>query len=494
MNWIDRFISAVSPEDAVRRAFARSQLERLQKIGQRSGYDGAKIGGRTVWDSGSGSANQEIGDSLKKLQSRSRDLVRNNPYAARAITSLAGNAVGTGFTLKLPKPVAPWWSAWCEYADADGQLDFAGLCSLGARTIFESGEVLIRTRIRPPEDGFEIPLQLQILETDYLDTTKNQQLAGGGWIWGGIEFDAIGRRKGYWFFPRHPGEVATFRAHSMTSSRVDAQFVQHIYEKQRPGQWRGVPRFAASMMRLRDLDDYEEAELVRKGYEACYMAIIFGKEGQTPLGPATVDPGTGKRVETMTAGMIAYMDDTQDVKFGQPAAMGGYGEYTKSHLHAIAAGAGVTYDQMTGDLSDVNFSSLRAGMIEYRRHMEVFQWLTFVPMFLNPILRTWEKHARIAGKIQSKEPLPALWTPPKWDWVDPVKEVAATRDEVAGGLASLSEKLRARGYDPAIVFAEIGDDVKALSKAANIPAEIVFQILFQAGKVAAPASAAPLPE
>ena len=90
--------------------------------------------------------------------------------------------------------------------------------------------------------------------------------------------------------------------------------------------------------------------------------------------------------------------------------------------------------------------------------------------------------ARIAGKIRGKAPLEIAWTPPKWDWVDPVKEVAATRDEIAGGLASLSEKLRARGFDPEIVFAEIGQDVAALSEAAGIPRELVFQILFQSGK------------
>jgi lambda family phage portal protein len=494
-NWLDRFVAAVSPEAALRRELARSQLAQIATLDarrsqheiRRAGYEGAKLGGRISWSAGNHSANAEISSALTRLRARSRDLVRNNPYAARAMSALAGNAVGTGFALKLPKAAQPYWQNWTEYADAEGQLDYYGLQNLVARTVFESGECLVRTRMRMPEDGLEIPMQLQVMEPDYLDETKFGDVAGGGWIWGGIEFDALGRRAAYWLYPEHPGEVASFRRRDFQSKRVPAEFVQHIYEKQRPGQARGVPRLAASMLRLRDLDDYEEAELVRKGYEACFMAIVIGKDGSRTLGQTAVDPQTGQRVESITAGMIAYMDDAQDVRFGQPSPMGGYAEYTRAHLHAIAAGTGLTYEQMTGDLSQVNFSSARVGLIEFRRLIEVWQWLTFVPMHATRTVRAWERSARIAGKVRGK-PLELQWTPPKWDYIDPGKEVSATRDEIAGGLASLSEKLRARGFDPEKVFAEIGGDVTALSEAAGIPRELVFQILFQ------PKAAAPAPE
>lgn len=483
MNLIDQIIEQLSPERALQRQLARAQLSRLSTLeGKRAGYEGAKIGGRVSWTAGNGSANAEMGNDLTRLRARSHDLVRNNPYAARAIGSLAGNAIGTGFMLKLPKAVSPYWKNWTEYSDAEGQLDYYGQQALIARTVFESGECLVRLRTRPAEDKLEIPLQLQVLEPDYIDSTKTGDVSGGGWIWAGIEFDAIGRRVAYWLYPEHPGEVAAFRRKNFVSNRVPAESVQHIYEKLRPGQARGVPRLASSMLRMRDLDDYEEAELVRKGYEACFMAVVTGSDSNRTLSASAIDSSTGKRVETISAGMIAYMDDAQDVTFGQPSPMGGYGEYTSSHLHAIAAGAGVTYEQMTGDLSGVNFSSIRAGMVEYRRHMEVWQWLTFVPMHANRTVRAWEQAARVAGKVRQKAPLDLVWTPPKWDWVDPVKEVKATRDEIAGGLASLSEKLRSRGFDPEVVFAEIGQDVQALAKAADIPRELVFEILFQAGK------------
>lgn len=483
MSWFDEFIAKVSPEQALRREIARVQLQRMASIrDKRAGYEGAKNGGRIAWSASSNSANAELESAISRLRARSRDLVRNNPYASRAISSLAGNSIGTGFMANLPKQARPYWSNWTEYADADGQLDYYGLQNLIGRTVYESGECLVRHRYRRPEDGLEIPLQLQVLEPDFLDDAKSGAVAGGGWIWGGIEFNAIGQRVAYWLFPEHPGDVAMFRRGNMESKRVPAGDVQHIYEKLRPGQARGVPRLAASMMRMRDLDDYEEAELVRKGFEACFAAFVIGKDSNRTLGQTEVDPQSGKRIESVSAGMVAYLDDAEDVKFGQPSAMGGYGEYTGRHLHAIAAGAGVTYEAMTGDLSQVNFTSHRAGLLEFRRMVEVWQWLTFVPMHATPTVRAWERTAKVAGKLRGRDLMQINWTPPKWDWVDPKKEVSAIRDEMAGGLASLSEKLRSRGFDPATVYAEIGSDVKALSEAADIPRELVFQILFQAGE------------
>jgi lambda family phage portal protein len=479
---MDKVIAGMSPERALRREIARAQLERLESVrSKRAGYEGAKAGGRQVWTSSGNSANTELDSALVRLRARSRDLVRNNPYATRAISSLAGNSIGTGFMAKLPKNLRPYWKNWTEYADADGQLDYYGLQHLIARTVFESGECLVRHRQRLPSDGFEIPLQLQVMEPDFIDDSKNGEVTGGGWMWNGIEFNAIGQRVAYWLFPEHPGDVAMFRRRTMESKRVPAEYIQHIYEKLRPGQGRGVPRLASSMLRMRDLDDYEEAELVRKGFEACFAAFVVGSEGNQPLAQLEPAGENGKRIETVSAGMVAYLNGSQDVKFGQPAPMGGYGEYTSVHLHAAAAGAGVTYEAMTGDLSQINFTSHRAGLLEFRRMVEVWQWLTFVPMHGTRTVRAWEQQARIAGKIRSKEPILIDWTPPKWDWVDPKKEVGAVREEIAGGLASLSEKLRSRGFDPDTVYAEIGTDVKALAEAADIPRELVFKILFQSG-------------
>ncbi len=146
----------------------------------------------------------------------------------------------------------------------------------------ESGECLIRIRERRIEDGLPVPLQLQLLEPDHLDTGKTGEISGGGFVVQGVEFDALGRRRAYWLYPVHPGEVATFRKAQLASKRVPADGVLHLFDRLRPGQVRGVPWFAPVILKLRDLDEYDDAELVRKKIEACFAAFVTGSEDEEP--------------------------------------------------------------------------------------------------------------------------------------------------------------------------------------------------------------------
>src|SRR3569623_561678 len=256
MNIIDEFIGYLSPEKAVRRFQARMALEIAR------GYDAAKVGRRTSgWIAGGGSANAEIGPALARVRIRCRDVVRNNEYAAKALDTLVVNTVGDGITAKAPDQTL--WNDWCEYSDADGQLDFNGLLDLAARTRYESGEVLIRFRQRLPDDGLKVPLQLQVLEPDHLDVTKLGPMANGKFAIAGIEFTPISHRVANRLNPIHPGEVASFRLNTLESKRVPASEVLHYYRKRRPPQERGIAEFAVSLLRLRALADYEQAELVR---------------------------------------------------------------------------------------------------------------------------------------------------------------------------------------------------------------------------------------
>lgn len=458
-TWLDRAIAWFAPTVAVKRQRSRAALAFAR------GYDGAKVGRRTDgWRAGSASANAELLPAMTALRNRSRDLVRNNPFARRAVGALVSGLVGSGFVASLNgarTDVRTAWESFVQSCDADGQLDFYGLQSLIARCMFESGECIVRLRRRRSEDGLLVPLQLQVLEPDHLDAGKTQQLAGGGRIVSGVEFDALGRRVAYWLFPDHPGDVA-LGVSGLASVRVPADQVIHLYEKARPGQVRGVPQLAASMLRLRDLDDYEEAELVRKGIEACFAAFVTSPEGDPSLTPATND-AAGRRIETLGAGMIQYLRPGESVSFGSPTSSDGYGDYTRTQLHAIAAGAGVTYEQLTGDLSQVNYSSIRAGLLEFRRMVETLRWQMFAPMFLSRVQAEFATMALVSGAVRAT--VPAWdWTAPRWEWVDPLKESEAAASEIRIGLSSLSEKLRERGLDPERVFSEIAAERKRLAE------------------------------
>jgi len=456
VNPLDRIVGFISPAIQLKRARARAALEIVERS-----YDGAKTGRRTSgWSTGGNSANSEIAPALSLLRNRSRDLVRNNPYAAKAINSLVSNAIGTGITPTLSEG-QELWQKWTAECDADGQLDLYGLQMLIARTVRESGECLVRFRYRLPSDGLSVPMQLQVLEPDYLCDWKFENLTGGGYIQHGIEYDAIGRRVAYWLYKQHPGELAP-QLNGLLPYRVDASDVLHIYEKTRPGQSRGVPVLAPAMLKMRDLDDYEEAELVRKGIESCFAAFVTTDNDALTLGDASTE--SGHRLENLSAGMIQYLKSGESVTFGAPTGVNGYNDYIKTQLHAISAGAGITYEQLTGDLSQVNYSSIRAGTLEFRRMVEQWQWLTFIPMFCQPLMKAWLDAAVLAGKLKSSD-AKVSWTTTRFDWVDPVRDVTGELMEIAAGLKPWSEAVRGRGFDPQANINEIKAEQEAFKKA-----------------------------
>ena len=462
-NFIDRAIGYVSPLAGLKRARARNALHMARS------YEGASTGRRTGgWSTVGTSANAEIGPALSTLRNRSRSLARDNPYAAKAMSAWVTNAVGTGITAKFSAE-QDLWDQWVKECDADGQFDFYGLLALIERARFESGEVLIRFRWRRPEDGLSVPLQLQVLEPDYLATFKNERLANGGWIYNGIEFDALGKRAAYWLYSNHPGDAAPILT-NLFPSRVPAEDIIHYYKKTRPGQVRGVPDLHPVLLKMRDLDDYQEAELVRKGIEACFAAFVTSDDESHTLGEASTESTTDRRIENLGAGMIQYLKGGEDVKFGSPAAMNGYKEFIDDHLHSVAAGAGVTFEQLTGNLSQVNYSSIRAGTLEFRRNVDQHQWINLIPNVCDRIARAFLTAATLAGKLKGQKPT-VSWTPPKWDWVDPIKDLGGELLEVAAGLKSWQSAVRRRGEDPDTTLAEIAED-QAKFKNAGVAIQI----------------------
>ena len=123
-------------------------------------------------------------------------------------------------------------------------------------------------------------------------------------------------------------------------------------------------------------------------------------------------------------------------------------------LHAIAAGVGLTYELLTGDLSQVNYSSIRAGLIEFRRRMEALQWQLLVPGLCQPVWRRFVLAAQAAGKLPDGE-IGVDWTAPRFEAVDPMKDIQADILAVRAGVMTLKEAIARQGYEPAQVLAEI---------------------------------------
>lgn len=456
-NWIDQFVAYVAPEQGVRRVQARLALDMARQ------YEAAKITRSTGdWVANGGSANAEIGSSLARVRNRTRQMVRDNEYASRGLDALVAMTIGTGPIAKAPDQAL--WDRWTQYCDAEEQLDFSGLVELAHRIRRESGEVLVRFRVRDPDAGYEVPLQLQVLEPDHLDDGKTGPLSNGNYAICGKEFNVIGQCVAYWLFPEHPGEIVTLRRRTFESRRVPATEVLHYYRKRRASQVRGISEFATTLMRLRNLGDYELAELVRKKIEACFVAFVKTDNPGEQLGDTAGQAKGPPRQEKLSPGMIKYLPNADSVTFGTPQASGGYGEYTTTQLTAVAAGAGCTYEMMTGDQSKLSFSGGRMAMLSMKPLIEQEQWLALIPMLLNPVANRFQQTARLAGR-QRGAPQVFQWTMPRIPLHDLLKEALGIKELISGGLMSLPEAIRELGYDPLTVLKEQSDYMAQLKVA-----------------------------
>lgn len=470
MNIIDKAIAYFNPVAGMKRAAARSAISMYEAGGQ----------GRRMksWNDRGGSASSAT-ENIRTVRDRSHQLERNNPWATRAIESIAVNTVGVGIvptfsgTAGVVKKVEKLWKEWADktVCDFDGDLNFYGLQELVMRTVAESGEAFVRYRV---DYSIDMPFRVQVLESEFCDASKSgTMLENGGWIVQGIEFDKNGKRVAYWLFNQHPDDIINMSG--LTSNRVPADEVIHVFRKKRPGQVRGVPTGVQSFMRLRDFDDYEDAQLVRQKMAACHVAAVYKNEvPDDPTGSALDDDA--EELDRMEPGQYQYLNPGEEIQFNNPPAVDGYDEYSRKILQGVAASYGVTYEVISGDYSNVNFSSGRMGWIEMHRNIGSLQWNMFIPKFCNGVMEWFIKFGTIKGHFKT---FGYEWTAPRREMIDPVKETKALSEQVRNGFKSWTEAVTETGQDANATFDQLVKEKEARDKAGL---QLVCDPRFDSGK------------
>lgn len=451
---LSRALDRLMPRAAARRV-AADILRREYRAGRERTSEGG-------W-SPVGSASP-VAPALSLIRARARDLAHNNPFAARAVSTLVGHAVGRGILANVVSAdlLESDWRAWASdprRCDFYGRLPLTALQDLAVRTMIESGEVFIRLHYVRDRRG-RLDLQLQIIDPDQIDDTVSRAATPDGEVVSGVETDADGRVVAYHFLRRRVNGV------SLESVRVPAERVVHLYERLYPGQLRGIPRGAQALGHAKDLEDLIKATVVRAKIEACMSVFVTrapdsggGLFGAPEGGDGEPTGGAALDGELLEPGMIVRLDPGEDVKTSQPPSSGGLNDWSRLSLQAIAVSYGVTYDQLTSDLRGANFSSLRAGKIEFHRSIESLRRHAVYPG-LDQIFRAFadaREHDLTAATW--------TWSAPAREAIDPIKDVQATRLDLALGLKTWRQAVAERGLDPEEQLAELREIKSDLAEA-----------------------------
>jgi lambda family phage portal protein len=438
---------------------------------QKRGFAAAKSTHLTSsWTKQSLPLDHELKSSLAALRARSRELCMNNDYAKRFVHLLKLNVVGPqGIKLQMKatdkngnadrersKLIEEQFEEWGELGICDVTTKFSWieLQKVAISSIGRDGEVLVRL-VNSSRNKFGFSLQL--LEGDSLDETYSRNLESNKEIRLGVEVDEWGAPSAYHL----KTTLITNESYNYLGKRylrVPAEEILHIYMIERASQTRGIPWMHAAMNRLNMLGGYEESELVAARVASSKMGFFTSDAGTGYTGQD--QDGDGNVYMEAEPGTFEQLPRGVDFKSWDPQHdTSNFEAFIKAILRGISAGLCVAYNSLTTDLKDVNYSSIRSGVLEERDTWTMIQnWLA--ESFCQRIYRQWLRHSILHGVI--KIPFTEMqrytkphWQGRRWAWVDPENDTKANLHALKAGLKSRQQIAAESGRDLEDVFREI---------------------------------------
>jgi lambda family phage portal protein len=414
------------------------------------------------------SANSELHLNLEKLRSRSRQLIRDSAYAKRAKKIVVDNVIGTGIGMQaevrssrdglrttVNDAIEKAWLDWCK-ADSchvGGRLHFCDIERQAMGQVFEAGEVLIRLHPRPFGDS-SIPLALELIEPERLIADYNEPgpIGQGSRMIQGVEVDEYYRPVAYWLHRLHPGELRSDLKAQDRVERVPADQIMHLALVDRWPQVRGEPWMHAVINKLADISGYTEAEIVAARAASMYVGLIESPDDTASFGEEQED---GTYQLPLEPGMFEKLRPGEHMNFVSPnrpnAALDPFLRYM---LREMAAGVGTSYESLSRDYSQSNYSSSRLALLEDRDTWRALQgW--FIRSFRERLHTVWMQRASLAMAIEGVPLSEYATTPDKfaavsfkprgWSWVDPTKEVEAYKEAVKAGFTTVADVIAESG-------------------------------------------------
>jgi len=411
-------------------------------------FDAAKRNERTLalWQPTLQSADMDIVPSKARLDARARDSVRNDAYVHGGQVATQDSIVGSLYALNA-KPMSrllgkgfddDWqtefqeeaemrFTLWAEsldnWVDASRHNNFTDMVRLAVGVHTAGGEMLasaewMRSAMRPFQTA------IQFIDTDRLCNPPNDM--NNPRLVAGVEKDHNGAPWFYHIRVAHPSDWRRLDNHRW--KRVAARKpwgrtqIIHIFEQNRPDQTRGIAAMVSALKEMRITKQFRDVVLQNAVVNATYAASI---ESDLPSSEVFAQlGGTDNPGAALGAYAAQYLSQIADYSGGaknlqldgvriphlypgtklnlQPVGKGGpLGEnFEQSLLRYIASALGLSYEQLSKDYSQTNYSSARAAMAETWKRMNVVK-RKVADRFANHVYRLWLEEAINKGIIES---------------------------------------------------------------------------------------------
>jgi len=393
--------------------------------------------------------NEKSEQALLKEITASHHLMRNNPLLRVGATRFRASCIGGGakpvFNPKLfDADFITSFNEWTLYCDFEGNTNFAGIQALAVITMLIDGSAFIIRR----RTLNIVPLQLQVVSP--LSLASGLEKPGkGAYIRGGILYAKNGKVKKYAFYKLardHP----EFDEESV--NWIPAADVIHLRDVIHAGQTTAQPWIAAGGDFAKQYKDNQTVEIKSRMKRTAQQVFAMKESDGNQQNSNKPANNNAPQKLVHKVGDVTVLNGVKDIKTAStPEMAGNYQEHNNQVLRMIAGLLGITYEMLTGDLTQVNYSSIRAGMINHRRFIGQLRDIVLGPAF-NRILGWFID----AYQLKTVTELPGYfdnpysylnpqWIWPEWEEIDPLKAAKALVLEVDNHIKSLEEVSNGRG-------------------------------------------------
>lgn len=402
-----------------------------------------------LWSPPLRSADADILPDKPVIDARVRDSIRNDGYVQNGKQLHQDHIVGSMFMLAAKpeirvlgagrKTFDEMWAQefaeeteakftlWAEspnnWPDAARVNTLTAMVRLAVGVYAGGGEVLataewLRDNPRPYQTA------IQMIELERLSNPPH--LMNDTNVRGGIEFDRWGAPKFFHIQKAHPTDTY-FDQEQFQWKRIAIRKefgrlqVIHIVEQSRIDQSRGISQIVAALKEIKITKKFRDIVLQNAVVNATYAASI---ESELPPEAAFASLGGGNLGEGIANYGAAYLGAVGEyignsknmhidgvkiphlfpgtkLQLRNASTAGGLGtNFEQSLLRYIAANLGVSYEQLSRDYSQTNYSSIRAGLGDVQKFMLARKRMV-ADRFASAIYRLWLEEALNKGDIST---------------------------------------------------------------------------------------------
>lgn len=450
-----------------------AQLDEAYQAGKAEtvrAYNAAKSNLLYGWKKAAIAIDNDIRDSLSAVRERARNGSKNNDLIKAALLLNRANVPGPeGFKLQVEAKnpdgsldeyanelIESKFLKWCkkEYCTMQGRLSFRRVQWLVWMTLKRDGEFIVR-KVYPKVKDNPFAFSLDLLDPDDLAETYNAELKNGNVVKMGVELNEWRKPVAYYIRKRNLAYELPYYSNGLNREleRVPAEDIIFDFDQEFTKQTRGMSHFVQSLLRFKMLEEWDHWSLDNATASAKKLGIMVEKQlDNVKFTGDKKDADTGSEyieVDGLHIQKIPFGNDFQAWKPEFPTDQ--HVPFKQMNQTEIAAGIGMSYHTLTGDLTKHNYSGLKKGDLK-----DQDQWITgqtlMIDSFLVPVFETWLQMGLMSGEIKlpyakyDKFNKPVFYGK-RWKQIEPLKEANAAKIKIDNGLSSVTKELAEQGID-----------------------------------------------